>query len=655
MTRVTCLMAASFVGAILLTSCGGNPASLDSTSKASVNSQPTLQAITLTPIRATVPPGGTTSFIAIGQYSDGTGSSVTNSVSWSTSDQGVAAVTGSGFVSGKSPGIASIIASSGSISGSATLTVTPLPTEIQIFPAHASVGVGRTIQFSALAIFADATIMNMTAFASWSSANPLVAASIGVGDVQANTVGTAAIEASVGSVTGSANLSVTPSPVVTSLFLLPQNPTFEMGTQFSMVVFGVFSDGSVQPLDDATLTSSNTAVIAPPLPGHIGMGIVGVGTTTITAQFTPSPGVKPFTASTTATVIPTQPLFALVVSSSNNTVSQYGVGESGQLNFQGDFAVGGAPVAIAVDQVHRFVYIADSSSGQVSAFSIQTNTGGLVPVPGSPFTVGGSPDSLTVEPSSSRWLYVTNNTHDLFAFAIDPITGSLSPVLGSPYSVGNAAQYTMFGPSPETVYVANADTNNVSGFSVDFLTGHLTPLPFSPYVAGSGPAFLTSYWIGTNSQWAGYILNSVSDDISLYYADGVTGIWAPTGIRVPTGKTPSAAVSFQPYGGVKIFMYVANLGSGSISGYEIDPPTGTLLPVASSPFAAGTGPAALAVDPSRQFLYVADSGCTDSVLCTGNAGEIAILQVDPTTGLLTRVGEVSGIAAPASIALSKAN
>ena len=66
----------------------------------------------------------------------------------------------------------------------------------------------------------------------------------------------------------------------------------------------------------------------------------------------------------------------------------------------------------------------------------------------------------------------------------------------------------------------------------------------------------------------------------------------PLGMAVdPTGK----------------FAYVPNVGSDNISAYTIDATSGALTPMTGSPFSAGRGAYAVAIDPSGKFAYVANS------------------------------------------------
>src|SRR6202011_1547651 len=77
------------------------------------------------------------------------------------------------------------------------------------------------------------------------------------------------------------------------------------------------------------------------------------------------------------------------------------------------------------------------------------------------------------------------------------------------------------------------------------------------------------------------------------------------------------------------FAYVVNEGDNTVSGYTINATTGALTPIAGSPFAgtAGTYPQPVAVDPSGKFAYVANSSSTTVSGYTINA----------TTGALTPV------------------
>ena len=87
---------------------------------------PVLKSLTLSPDGATAQAGNTVQFNATGRMSDG---STVNSIglTWTSSDNGIGSVDGSGVFSARSPGQATITARSGTIAASTLVTVTPIP------------------------------------------------------------------------------------------------------------------------------------------------------------------------------------------------------------------------------------------------------------------------------------------------------------------------------------------------------------------------------------------------------------------------------------------------------------------------------------------------------------------------------------------------
>jgi len=110
-------------------------------------------------------------------------------------------------------------------------------------------------------------------------------------------------------------------------------------------------------------------------------------------------------------------------------------------------------------------------------------------------------------------------------------------------------------------------------------------------------------------------------------ADSVSGfrIDPATGALSPLGSTP---VGSQPYflqvDYSSRFLYVVNYASQDISAFSIHPDTGALTPVPGSPFATGADTMSFAIDPSNQFLYV-PSESTNSIWA---------YRIDPNTGAL---------------------
>jgi hypothetical protein len=119
---------------------------------------PNLVSLGVNPSSAAAVAGGTQSFTATGTYTDQATQDLTSSAAWSSTKTSVATVSPAGVATAVGPGTTTIHASSGSVSGSATLstvavlgvtTTSPLPDAVQGAPGYsqhlaASGGTGST-------------------------------------------------------------------------------------------------------------------------------------------------------------------------------------------------------------------------------------------------------------------------------------------------------------------------------------------------------------------------------------------------------------------------------------------------------------------------------------------------------------------------------
>jgi len=88
-----------------------------------------------------------------------------------------------------------------------------------------------------------------------------------------------------------------------------------------------------------------------------------------------------------------------------------------------------------IESTGRFLYVGDA--GSVAGFGIDSTDGRLTPVPGSPFRLGGDAPSkrniiALVPHPSGRFLYVVN-AMEIWVYSIDSSTGALAAVPGSPF------------------------------------------------------------------------------------------------------------------------------------------------------------------------------------------------------------------------------
>ena len=310
------------------------------------------------------------------------------------------------------------------------------------------------------------------------------------------------------------------------------------------------------------------------------------------------------------------------------------------------FAGGSQPAAVTVDPSGRFAYVANMvdynctgkscSDGNVSAFTINSSTGALRAIAGSPFAAGHEPASVTVDPSG-RFVYVANSgDNTVSAYTINSSTGALSAVAGSPVASGQVPTSVTVDPSGRFAYVANTANNNcpatcsdsnVSAYSINSSTGALSAVTGSPFAAGRVPSSVTVDPLGRFA----YVTNFADATVSAYSINSSTGaLNAVAGSPFASGQTP-VSVTVDPSGR---FAYVSNHNDSTVSAYTINSSTGALREVSGSPFEADTDTGSVIVDPSGRFAYVANE-CNLSRYCL--AGTVSAYAINSSTGALSAV------------------
>ena len=321
----------------------------------------------------------------------------------------------------------------------------------------------------------------------------------------------------------------------------------------------------------------------------------------------------------------------------SNTGAEYSVNTTtGALTQLGTATVGNIPYDAALTPSGAFLYIPNWQDATISAFSVNQTTGALTAVTGSPFADGDIEPAAAVVSPNGKFLFVanfsTNNAGSISVFTINTSTGALTPVTGSPFTGSGPANGISIDPTGKFLYVA---ANGVDAYTVNQTTGALTVVSGAPYTTPAEPfgvtvdpsgKFLYASIFGnlTTQQTAPnvitYSINTTSGALTQVSTQGVAGNQGEA-MAIAVG---TKAVTYTPK-----FAYVTNQTDSTISEYTINDSTGALTAVSGSPISDPNGPMSIVATPSGAFVYTANFN--------GTANTISEYTVNATTGALTLV------------------
>ncbi|HEV2113231.1 MAG TPA: Ig-like domain-containing protein [Terriglobales bacterium] len=160
-----------------------------------------LKSITVSPASPSILVGNTQQFAA----TDNNNNNISSTVTWTSSNPSVISISSSGLATALLPGGAQITAASGSVSGTAGITVNL--EVIVVNPSNPFISNGQTLQFSATGLFSGFN-QDITNDVSWTSSNTAVATISNTGLAASVATGTTTITATSGSFSNSSVLSV---------------------------------------------------------------------------------------------------------------------------------------------------------------------------------------------------------------------------------------------------------------------------------------------------------------------------------------------------------------------------------------------------------------------------------------------------------------
>lgn len=262
-------------------------------------------------------------------------------------------------------------------------------------------------------------------------------------------------------------------------------------------------------------------------------------------------------------------------------------------------------MAIAYTKAKPILYAANGGDPSVSALTIDSETGNLKPVAGSPFPIANESKGtydMAASPDS-HFLFVTNSSSTaIHVYVISPYTGALAEVSGSPFAANANINGLNVTANGKFLLAAGNSNQGVQGplevFAISS-TGAITQVPGSPFAANASVSDIRSNC--ANNQVFTADNGSAYDDAYTMSDDGIlTAVPGSPFYNGATGNGPNSwDLAIAPNGK---FVFTSDSFSGDITSFVVDP-NGALSQVNNSPFNTGAWLGGIAVTARGDYLY----------------------------------------------------
>ena len=289
---------------------------------------------------------------------------------------------------------------------------------------------------------------------------------------------------------------------------------------------------------------------------------------------------------------------------------------------------------IVVSAPRRFLYASNSGSNDVSAFSIDPNSGNLTPVPGSPFPLdssgpGSGGISLAVTPNGQFLMAGNPLAERITSFSIGA-DGSLTAVHDSPFFAGG--QPAGMNVSPNGKFLAAGLLGGVAMFGIA-PDGSLTAVPGSPFGQGGvGAAAGVDMNCKSNLLFAGEANGSriTIVDVFSIASDGVLAPISGSPFVAEAGANSNVPLLSPD----ERLLFVSNQeavtlpsSTGTVTVFNVAA-DGALTLVLGSPFPAGGFPSGIVANPAGTLLFTANDQAI-GVLSIANDGTLTPVPGSP--------------------------
>ena len=412
---------------------------------------------------------------------DANGSSVTDAeFSWASSDESVATVDATGLVTAIASGSVTITATSGSVSGSATVTVAQEVSSVAAVPAEASIAaLGDTVRLTAEAFDANGSAVTDVEF-SWESSDNSVAKVDASGLVTSVANGTVTITATSGEASGSATVTV--AQVVSSVIVVPAEASIAaLGDTLRLTAEAFDANGHAVAGAEFSWASSDDSVATVDATGLV--TAIASGSVAITATSGSVSGSAMVTVAQEVSAVTVVPDTATVVEGDTLRIAATATDANGQVVTGAEFVWGSGDTTVAVVDATGLVTGIGAGLVQVTATAAAvTGRAELTVVAPAPTTVAVTPDTVVLI-ALGHSAQLTAEVRDQAGRAMDGVPVAWSSADTTVAVVDSSGLVTAVGSGAATVTATAGEAAGEARVTVMQSAGSVTVSPSMDSVA----------------------------------------------------------------------------------------------------------------------------------------------------------------------------
>jgi 6-phosphogluconolactonase len=276
---------------------------------------------------------------------------------------------------------------------------------------------------------------------------------------------------------------------------------------------------------------------------------------------------------------------------------------TGDLEPLGEVAVPGGPAPMVVDPTQQYLHVARRGECKISSYRIDQRSGELALI--DMISLPTDPCYMSMDRKGRFLLSAYYEGRGVTIHAIGSKGAAGDPPVER-RETARGAHCFQTDPSNRFAYVphiAGRGPNEIWQFRFDEQTGHLTPNT-PPKMIPEQPVGPRHYCFHPSKDML-YFSNEQGCSVTAYQCDTVAGTLSAlqTISTLPegyTGQNSCSQIRITPSGK---FLYAPNRGHNSIACFAVDPSTGLLTALGQAP--SEQIPRAFNLDPDGKFLYAA--------------------------------------------------